>query len=235
MGVVERRRRLFEQVVRLRRVERRHPDDQDVVAVRAQLEHELGPVVSSSMAADLLGVSHTTIHRWVRAGEIPKLVAPSGRSGVPVQALLRLHEQVEQERETGRRTGHVIESVVVDAHQKAARLHPRELVADAVDGEVRDRHERSRLRSLAYHRAVARQLRRTTVDEALHRIWQWRDEGRIDPRYAQRWEEVLAQPLPEIRKVLREDSPRADDLRQSSPFAGELSEAERRKILQEVG
>ncbi|MDA0169196.1 hypothetical protein OJ998_08880 [Solirubrobacter taibaiensis] len=233
MSVAERRRRLFDQLVRLRRAERAHPEDEDIVAVRSQIEQDLGPVVSLSMAAVVLGVSHTTVRRWVRAGEIPELMAPSGRSGVPVQALLRLHERVQQERQTGSRTSHVIEPVFADSRRKAARLDPRALLADLKD-EPRDGHERARLRSLAYHRAVAQQLRRPMVDEALHRIWQWRTEGRIDPQYAQRWEDVLRSPLPEIRTVMAEDSPDAADLRQNSPFAGMLSEAERRKILREI-
>lgn len=72
------------------------------------------------------------------------------------------------------------------------------------------------------------------VDEARHLIWQWRDEGRIDPRYAKRWEKVLSRPIPEIRKTIGEDSQRGRDLRQNSPFAGMLSEPERRKILAEI-
>jgi len=72
------------------------------------------------------------------------------------------------------------------------------------------------------------------VDEARHRIWEWREDGRIDARYADQWEEVLRRPLPEIRDVLSEDSEWASDLRQNSPFAGMLSEAERRKILATV-
>jgi excisionase family DNA binding protein len=237
MGVIDRKRRLFDQIVRLRRAERAHPDDEDILVVRAQLEQDLGSVVSMSLAADLLGVSHTTVRRWIEAGEIPKLTDPSGRSGVPVQALLRLHEQVHQDRQSGSRSLHLIEPVVMESLRKASRLNASRLIADADDGSndgSRDHHERAQLRSLAYHRALARQLRRPMVDEALHRIWQWRSEGRIDPRYAQSWEDVLRRPLPEIRKVMGENSVRGIDLRQNSPFAGMLSEAERRKILHEI-
>ena len=41
-------------------------------------------------------------------------------------------------------------------------------------------------------------------------------------------------PLAGIRKVLEEESSFARDLRQNSPFAGVLNEAERRKIVAEV-
>jgi hypothetical protein len=70
--------------------------------------------------------------------------------------------------------------------------------------------------------------------KARHRIWEWREDGRINAGYADQREEVLQRPLPEIRAVLREDSQWASDLRQNSPFAGMLSEAERRKILEAV-
>ncbi|HWK26251.1 MAG TPA: hypothetical protein VNS09_06810 [Solirubrobacter sp.] len=233
MSAIDRKRALFEQVVRLRRAERAHPEDQDIVAVRSHLERELGDVVSLSLAGELLGVSHTTVRRWIEAGEIPRLVDASGRSGVPVQALLRLHDQVGEERAAGRRSLHVIEPVVADARERASRLDPRALVAD-VDGASEDRHDRARRRALAYHRALAGGLRRAVVDEARHRIWEWREDGRIDARYADQWEEVLRRPLPEIRDVLSEDSEWASDLRQNSPFAGMLSEAERRKILATV-
>jgi len=236
VGVVYRRRQLFAQVVRLRRAERRHPSDRDIVAVRSELERDLGPVVALSLAADLLGVSRTTVRRWSLAGEVPTVMDPSGRTGVPVQALLGLHEQVEQERSSGRRSSHVIESVVVASRRRASELDARALIdREHADGdEALDRHERARLRSLAYHRALARQLRRPNVDQALHRIWQWREEGRIDPAYARRWEEVLSRPVAQVCQVLEEDSPQASDLRQNSPFAGMLSQAERRKILDQI-
>jgi len=73
------------------------------------------------------------------------------------------------------------------------------------------------------------------VDEARYLLWKWRGQGKLDDRYADRWEEVLWRPLAEIRSTISEDSLPAADLRQNSPFAGMLSEAERRKIIQEVG
>jgi hypothetical protein len=71
------------------------------------------------------------------------------------------------------------------------------------------------------------------VDEARHVLFRWRDQARIDPLYADRWEDVLSRPLTEIRRTLVDESPEVDDLRQSSPFAGMLSEAERRRIISE--
>lgn len=60
------------------------------------------------------------------------------------------------------------------------------------------------------------------------------EESRIDPRYAQLWEDVFALPMTEIRKAITADDERGRDLRQNSPLAGLLSEPERRKILKSV-
>ena len=72
------------------------------------------------------------------------------------------------------------------------------------------------------------------VQEARHVLYRWREQGRIDERYADRWERLLERPIPEIRRALVDESQEASDLRQSSPFAGQLSEPERRRIVREV-
>jgi hypothetical protein len=72
------------------------------------------------------------------------------------------------------------------------------------------------------------------IDEAQRKLRRWRDEGRIDSRYAQRWEDIFAMPMAEIRKAITADDERGRDLRQNSPLAGLLSEPERRKILETV-
>jgi hypothetical protein len=158
-----------------------------IAAVRAALECELGETVSRRLAARVLGVSHTALDRWIKAGDLPVVYSPKGRVEMPVPALLDLYEAVE-----------------------------------------------SRARSLAYHRALAKRLRNPMVDEARHVLFRWRDQGRIDQRYADRWERVLSQPLPEIRQALVDGSQEGDDLRQNSPFAGMLSEPERQRIVREV-
>ena len=72
------------------------------------------------------------------------------------------------------------------------------------------------------------------VEEARHVLYRWKAQRWIDPRYAEQWEQVLNSPMREIRNALIDESPVGDDLRQNSPFAGLLSEPERRRILQEV-
>ena len=72
------------------------------------------------------------------------------------------------------------------------------------------------------------------ADDALRLVWQWRETGQMEDRYADQWEELLRRPLTEIRHAITADDQRGRDLRQNSPFAGVLSEPERRRILAEI-
>lgn len=232
MSASDRKRQLFTNVVRLRRAERAMPENRDIVGVRASLEAELGATVSRRLAASLLGLSHTALARWIAAGDIPVVPSTAGRDEVPIPALLDLYEAVAREREAKAVRRHLLEPVLTERRERARRLRVAELVPELA-GEAAG-HRRAELRSLAYHRTLAPQLRRSAVDDALHLIWQWREQGTIDPRYADRWEHVLGMPVPGVRRFIGEDSEQARELRQTSPFAGMLSEPERRAILEQV-
>jgi hypothetical protein len=228
VSVVERKQELFEHIVRLRRVGREVPGNEDIAAVRVGLERELGETVSRRMAARVLGVSHTALGRWIESGDLPVVLSATGRVEIPVPALIDLRESVDADRADGPRRYAL--APTMRRHRTAAE-HMR---ADDLKGVQDDSgHSRASARSLAYHRVVARRLRRSMVDEARHVLFRWRDQARIDPLYADRWEDVLSRPLTEIRRTLVDESPEVDDLRQSSPFAGMLSEAERRRIISE--
>lgn len=228
MGPAE-RTRIFENIARLRRAERSSPHP-EVTAVRHDLEDSLGGTVSRNLASNLLGVSHTALNNWIKTGDVPVVISERGRKEVPVPVLLDLYEQVGEERRRGRRR-HILEPPLARNRKRAERMRPgRGLEVD----QNTDPHRRSELRGLAYHRALAPRLRRPMVNEAARKISRWQEQGRIDARYAQEWEQVLAQPVPEIRRLISADDARGRDLRQNSPFAGLLSEAERRRILEEV-
>ena len=229
MGVVDRKQELFENIVRLRRAGRRLSSDRDIAAVRVALERKLGETVSRRLAARVLGVSHTALDRWIKGGDLPVVYSPKGRMEVPVPALLDLYETVEAERAEGPRR-YVLAATMARQREAAQRLH----VDDLGGNGKRGGHDRASARGLAYHRAVARGLRRPMVQEARHVLYRWREQGRIDERYADRWERLLERPIPEIRRALVDESQEASDLRQSSPFAGQLSEPERRRIVREV-
>lgn len=225
------RKRLFDNIVKLRRAEKRAAD-LDISSVREDLEIELGGSVSRSFAANLLGVSHTALNNWIAAGDVPVVISERGRKEVPLPTLLDLYERVGEERSSGRRRLHVLGPVMTEARRRAERMQPKVDVDEL--GERPDPHRRQELRSLAYHRALAPRLSRPMVDEAQRKLVRWTREGRIDPRYAEAWGEVFATPMAEIRKVIGADDARGRDLRQNSPFAGLLSEPERRRILEMV-
>lgn len=230
MSVVDRRLGLFENIARLRRVGRELPGNEDVACVRLALERELGPTVSRRLAARLLGVSHTALERWTKAGDVPLLSTPSGRSEVPVTALLDLHEEMRSS-STPAQSRYALTSTMKRRREAARRMR----VPVAGSHLPRDTgHDRATARSLAYHAAIAERLNSAMVAEASHILYRWRQEGRIDPRYARRWEALLEKPLPAIEQAVTAAGPDADDLRQTSPFAGMLTEPERRRILMEV-
>lgn len=228
MGVVDQRRELFENIVRLRRAGRGLSGNRDLAAVRISLERELGETVSRRLAARALGVTHTALNRWIDAGEFPVVYAPSGRFEVPVNALLRFREAVEadQDKEEGR---YRLAPTMARQREAAMRLKLTDRKSGAESG-----HSRASARSLAYHSAIASRLDRSMLDEARHVLLRWQLQERIDPAYAARWEGLLDQPIREIREALIDESTTGDDLRQNSPFAGLLSEPERRRILSEV-
>ena len=222
---------LFENIVRLRRAERRAPGDRDLAAVRISLEAQLGETVTPSFAARLLGVSHTTLRRWIERKDVAVVFDRDGRRMVPVSLLADLYEEVEAERASGRR--HVLESVARRGRDRAGRIASGGLIDSA---ERSDQPARAaELRSLAYHREVARRLNRGMANAALALVRRWGQDEKIDPGYAREWEQLLEGPLPEVRKVLRADDQHARDLRQSSPFAGVLSEVERERIVSGIG
>jgi hypothetical protein len=229
MGVVAQKQELFENIARLRRVGRELPDNQDVSSVRLALEQQLGQTVSRRLAARLLGVSHTALERWIKAGDLPVVQSSTGRQEIPVPALLDLYEAVHAD-QAATPVRYPLTPTMTRQRKAARRLR-----FDAREGAHRhDGRDRAQARSLAYHRVVASRLSKPMVAEARHVLFRWRAQGRIDQRYAQRWEELLAMPLPAIRRSITAAGSDGDDLRQNSPFAGMLSEPERRRILAEV-
>ncbi len=222
------REKTLENIVLLRKAEAetRNPD---VVSVREDLEGQLGGAVPRSLSASVLGVSHTALNNWIAAGDIPVVISERGRKEVPIPVLLELWERVEQERKAGKRKRHLLEPAMIEARRRAERMRPR------VDADERPAsHRAAELRGLAYHRVLAPRLRRPMVEAARRKLQRWREEGTIDPRYAQAWEDVFVMPMADIRRAITADDERGRDLRQNSPLAGLLSEPERRRIIESV-
>ena len=226
MGVIANREQLVRNIVRLRRAERASSLSEDIAAVRADLERAVGSTVSRALSARLLGVSQTALDRWIGQGDIPVVMTARDRREVPLSALVELVEEVEAQ--LGERP---VAAVIRNRRADAERLD-----ADTIlpGDRLRTGHGTAEARSLAYHRAVAQRLDRATVEQARHRLHRWQREGRIDPRYAETWEQLLGGPLSRVRGVISEDSQTSRDLRQNSPFAGTLTTQERRRVLDAV-
>lgn len=209
---------LVRDVARLRRAHRRHPHDGDIAAVRRDLERAAGPTVGRAATARLLGVSQTALDRWIAAGEVPEVLTPAGRREVPVAVVADLLDALAQQPRDER-------------HPLAAILRGRRVAAPRRAPRPAPGHRAAEERGLAYHRAVARRLDDAIVADALARLRRWREEGRIHPRYADRWEELLTGPRTRLRRAIAADDDEGAALRQSSPLAGVLTEAERRRVL----
>ena len=230
---VEDRRKTLDRIGRLREAED-HRTDRAVAQVREELEADLGGTVSRNLAAAFLGVSHTALNRWVSSGDVPVVHTAAGRQEVPIPALCELKIRTEHERRSGRRRLHRLEPAMIEARRRAERLQPDpSLLTELEEGET-DRHRLAELRGLAYHRALAPQLRRTMIARARIKVDRWEHEGRLDPHHAAAWRKLLDRPLDEIRAAIGTDDARGRDLRQNSPLAGLISEPERRKIIESV-
>lgn len=227
------RRRSLERIARLREAEE-HSTAPSVGQVREELEADLGGTVSRNLAADFLGVSHTALNRWIASGDVPVVQTATGRKEVPIPALCDLKMRTERERRSGGRRLHRLEPAMIESRRRAERLEPDpSLLTELEEGET-DRHRLAELRSLAYHRALAPQLRRTMIGRARTKVDRWEHEGRLDPQHAAAWRKLLDRPLDEIRAAIGTDDAHGHDLRQNSPLAGLISEPERRKILEAV-
>ena len=93
-------------------------------------------------------------------------------------------------------------------------------------------HRRLDERSLALHQLVAEKVQADPVllDKARENVRRWQNaNGGASPALAE-WAQILAAPASQVIALLAERSERATRLRQSSPFAGILTEEERRTI-----
>jgi len=98
------------------------------------------------------------------------------------------------------------------------------------------KHRIIEARSLAMHCLVARKVgaNRRLLDAVRRRLATWTKrygEG-VPPRALGEWREILDRPWPEIAALITDPGESAVRLRQSSPFAGVLTQAERRRVYE---
>ncbi len=223
--------KLVDGIVRLRRAERIPQAAADIAPVRRELEARLGPTLSRSRAAHILGVSQTALDRWVAAKQIPIVLTPRGRREVPRQFVVELRGAIDELIDEARHR-HPLAAALEQRREAASKLgrfaDPR--------GEIRsskaDAHRTAERRALLYHALLADRLDDRMVEDAGERIEQLSGAGRFHPRYAERWRALRVRPIAEIARAIAADSQEGRDLRQNSPFAGVLNEQERRRIIE---
>lgn len=94
-------------------------------------------------------------------------------------------------------------------------------------------HRLLEVRSLAMHAVIARKIERdpALLGIALRNLERWsgQRQERI-PAWLKEWQALLKKPWPTIAAFITDSGERATRLRQSSPFAGVLSNEERWRI-----
>ena len=97
-----------------------------------------------------------------------------------------------------------------------------------------DDHLRLDERSFALHQLVARKVQASPalLDKARENIRRWQETNGTCSRALAEWDQILCGPLDQVTAFLVERSEKAARLRQSSPFCGILTEAERRAIYE---
>lgn len=219
-----------EQILKLRRMEAEAHSElrAELSELREFLEDTGGPTISRAKAARALGISQTALDRWIGRGELAVVTTPTGRREVPLSELVDLLLEVDQTKESSARP---VASVMRNRRRRA----DADIDLDRLLPQKRGRtHKPAELHSLAYHRLVAERLDDVMVERARRRLRRWIESERIHPTWADAWNRVLSLPLPRIAKAISTDTVRARELRQSSPFAGLLTEHERRRLRQAV-
>jgi hypothetical protein len=119
--------------------------------------------------------------------------------------------------------------------RKAAGLKPLVTWVPRDSGEqsTYSSHRLLEARSLAMHALIARKIELDPglLDIASRNIQRWRDRWKQEaPSWLNEWQELLKQPWRQIAALITEPSEHAARLRQSSPFAGVLTNEERWRI-----
>lgn len=227
----ENKNEAIENILRLRRAERLADPNMsgELASVREFLEGAVGQTVRAAEAARVLGISQPALSRWIQKGEVSAVMTPLGRQEIPLSELVDLLDEVERARGEG--SGRPLASVIRERRRRSAEAIDLDRLLPRKRGRT---HRTAELHGLAYHRLIAERLDGQVVEEARRRLRRWRDSGRVDTRWADAWDRILALPEPRIARAISADTPRGRELRQTSPFAGLLTEQERRELVKAI-
>jgi len=200
--------------------------------VSEQLYEIAGATVPRATAARLLGVSQPALDRWIDLGEIPAVLTPAGRRAISVDYLVEFLDDVRAARETGHTRA--LKFVIDERRRQAATIE----LADVLDANELASvgghgHRGAELRSLAYHRLVARRLDTSHIRRARRRLESWTADGKMPAPHAATWRTLLQDGhRDDLVEVIAADTQESSDLRQSTPFAGAISEQERTRLFE---
>ncbi len=94
------------------------------------------------------------------------------------------------------------------------------------------------LRSIAFHRAIANKLRDNPalLNVAFENIERWKRLGYARSSWVllDKWQVLLRGSFDELLSKMTEDSDTMQQLRQSTPFAGILTNAERSEVIEQT-
>lgn len=156
--------------------------------------------------------------RYIMATQEPKAVRRRGR---PVTGrALTAAERMKRSRDRRKAAGF--------------RLQIKWVLEDA-DRPIFSTHRIAEARSLAMHAVITRKIHRNRelLAIACANLVRWREQAKDSPpSWLEEWQLILERPWPAIAALLTEPSENAARLRQSSPFAGVLSDAERERIYE---
>jgi hypothetical protein len=99
--------------------------------------------------------------------------------------------------------------------------------------ETSNLHDQLDLRSRAIHELIAGKIRLhpELFEVPVRNVERWAAMAKLEPYYLTEWRAILAQGMEEALRFAVEDSERATELRQSTPFTGVLTQQERSEFL----
>lgn len=125
--------------------------------------------------------------------------------------------------------------------QRAAGLRPATRWQPATAAPLTPgllKHRLIEARSLAMHCLIATKIAAdpALLDVARRNLEAWSARyGDSPPRALEEWQAILRRPWPEIAALITDPGEAAARLRQSSPFAGVLTQVERRRVYEAFG
>lgn len=196
---------MLEGLLGLRRVRELLPGNEDVIRGIAGIQTALGEAVPQRTAAKALGISHPELSKLVTNKDLTTVDTARGRGQISVESLVAY-----------------IESAGIGPREKPRwkqRREQRERDEAKESGDKAEDLQRIlEMRALAFHRSLARNLDRATVDRAKEVLAEQRDHGAIDDEQGDEWAKVLELPVADVAARMTDYSDAGKALRRQSPF-----------------